>query len=115
MQSSAVGGVVGIVDLVVQPNAHVHPDTIASIVKRAAEELGKDPSKFGGHSLRAGFVTIAASNGATIEEIMHTTRHRSFEQVRGYIRRESPFERNASRVFFDPKKKAAVQSCHARA
>jgi hypothetical protein len=42
-------------------------------------------------------VTAAAQRGATLDEIMNTTRHRSAEQVIGYIRRETPFDRNASR------------------
>jgi integrase len=91
--------------LAVRPRAHLEPSTAAAIVREAATELGKKASQFGGHSLRAGFVTIAADQGASLEEIMNTTRHRSFEQVRGYIRRENPFERNASRVFFEPRKK----------
>jgi integrase len=91
--------------LVARPRSHIEPSAVLRCVQEAAAELGKHAQDFGAHSLRAGFVTIAADNGATIEEIMSTTGHQSFEQVRGYIRRESPFDRNASRVFFEPRNK----------
>lgn len=70
---------------------------VARIVKAAVASIGLDPDEYAGHSLRVGFVTSASEHGADLESIMATTRHRSFEQVRGYIRREDPFDRNASR------------------
>jgi hypothetical protein len=38
---------------------------VAAIVKQGAARLGFNPSTFGGHSLRAGFVTSAVKRGAT--------------------------------------------------
>jgi site-specific recombinase XerD len=39
-------------------------ETVAAVVKQGAPRLGFDPSTFGGHSLRAGFVTSAVKRGA---------------------------------------------------
>jgi site-specific recombinase XerD len=70
---------------------------VAMIVKDAVQKIGLDSRLYAGHSLRVGFITAAAERGASIDEIMNTTHHRSADQVVGYIHRESPFERNASR------------------
>ena len=70
-------------------------DAVARIIKDYADRLGLDPSRFGGHSLRAGFATTAALMGATEDEIALQTGHKSMTTLRGYIRRASLFERNA--------------------
>ena len=59
---------------------------IARAVKRAGEAVGLDPDTLGGHSLRAGFVTEAARRGETAFRIMATTRHRSTDSLKAYIR-----------------------------
>ncbi len=59
---------------------------IATAIKRAGEAAGLDPDTLGGHSLRTGFVTEAAGRGETAFRIMATTRHRSTESLKGYIR-----------------------------
>ncbi len=60
--------------------------TVARKVKQIAKFLGKDVSDFSAHSLRAGFATQAAINGASEREIQKQTRHKSLEILRGYIR-----------------------------
>jgi integrase len=75
----------------------LHDRAVARIVKAAIASLGLDPTEYAGHSLRSGFVTGAAKRGATIDEIVNTTGHRNAQQVIGYIRRATPFERNASK------------------
>jgi len=70
-------------------------DAVARIVKDYADRLGLDPRQFSGLSLRAGFVTTAALLGATEDEIALQTGHKSPTAVWRYIRRSSPFERNA--------------------
>jgi len=70
-------------------------DAVARIVKDYADRLGLDPRQFSGLSLRAGFVTTAALMGATENEIALQTGHKSPTAVWRYIRRSSPFERNA--------------------
>ncbi len=68
---------------------------IATAIKRAGEAAGLDPDTLGGHSLRAGFVTEAARRGETAFRIMATTRHRSTESLKGYIRPAADGERSA--------------------
>ena len=76
-------------------------ETVADVVKKAVERLGLDPDVYAGHSLRCGFVTSAALQGADLDEIMTQTGHKSVEQVRDYIRRENVFQNNATRGMFD--------------
>ncbi len=59
---------------------------VSRTVKKVAAFLGKDTSKFSGHSLRAGFVTQAALSGAREWEIQKQTRHKSLDVLRIYIR-----------------------------
>lgn len=59
---------------------------VALVVKRCAEAAGLDAAAYAGHSLRSGFATTAARNGASEAAIMRQTGHRSLQVVRGYIR-----------------------------
>ncbi len=70
----------------------LRPQSIAQVVKKYAEKAGYDPADFGGHSLRSGFATSAAANGATLFRLMDQTRHRSVETVRAYVRRAGLFD-----------------------
>lgn len=70
---------------------HMSPDAVRQILlKRAAMAglKGKRRRPISPHGLRAGFVTTAYRNGVRDEEIMEHTRHRSYETMRRYIRRE---------------------------
>ena len=69
---------------------------VARIVKKLAERAGLDPSKFAGHSLRAGHATSAAIAGASERSIMNQTGHRSVQMVRRYIREGSLFRENSA-------------------
>ena len=69
---------------------------IALIVKRAAEGAGLDPSTYSGHSLRAGFATTAAANGAPERAIANQTGHKSLEVLRRYVRHGQLFTDNAA-------------------
>src|SRR6202042_2991166 len=51
--------------------------TVARIVQRCALAAGLDPSRFAGHSLRAGFATTAAQKGKSLDAIMRQTGHKS--------------------------------------
>lgn len=64
----------------------LHPDAVGAIVQRALAQAGFEASKYGGHSLRAGFATQAAKNGATAFDIMRQTGHRSVQTVSRYVR-----------------------------
>ena len=66
-------------------------DAIASIVKQRVRAIGLDPTPYSGHSLRAGFVTSAASAGAPAWRIKAQTGHISDALVGRYIRLSDPF------------------------
>jgi integrase len=68
---------------------------IGDVVKFYAQRAGFDPAEFGGHSLRAGFVTSAADKGANADRIMDHTGHRSHAMVRIYTRRADTFADHA--------------------
>lgn len=70
--------------------------SVALVVKAAAEAAGLDAAKYAGHSLRAGLVTQAAKNGVGAADIMRQTGHRSVETVNRYVRKANLFEDNAS-------------------
>jgi integrase len=65
---------------------------VALVVKRRATLAGLEVTQFSGHSLRAGFVTSAAENGASIFKIMDVTRHKSVDVLRGYVRNREMFK-----------------------
>ena len=69
--------------------------SVADIVKRHVARLGLDPAAFGGHSLRAGFLTSAAAKGASIFKMMDTSRHKSVDTLRGYVRDAELFRDHA--------------------
>lgn len=69
--------------------------SVAMIVKGHAERFGLDPASFGGHSLRAGFLTSAAKRGASIFKMVDQSRHRSVETLRGYVRDAEIFRDHA--------------------
>lgn len=71
---------------------------VAEIVKRTVLRAGLDPTRFSGHSLRAGLVTSAAAAGASEIAISQQTGHRSMAILRRYIRESDPFRTNAAMV-----------------
>jgi len=50
---------------------------------------------YGGHSLRAGFVTEASANGATDRQIMKQTGHKSVAMVHRYAREDQADRQSA--------------------
>jgi integrase len=69
---------------------------VARVVKKLAKRAGLDPTKYAGHSLRAGHATSAAIAGASERSIMKQTGHRSVQMVRRYIRDGSLFRENSA-------------------
>jgi len=67
------------------------PRNVAAVVKQGAARLGFDPSTFGGHSLRAGFVTSAVKRGANLIKITDVTGHRNLEMLKTYSRDAEAF------------------------
>lgn len=72
---------------------------IAEIVKRAAVQVGLDPARYGGHSLRSGFATSAARGGADLSFVMLQTGHKSADSARRYVQQ--------GRLLSNPASKAA--------
>ena len=90
------GPVFGCIDRHVRLRANaLTPQTVALLVKAAAEGARLDPAEFAGHSLRAGFLTSAAEAGADALRMMEVSRHRRVETVTGYVRRASIFRGHA--------------------
>jgi integrase len=69
--------------------AGLDKDSIGRIVKRLVRRAKlANPESYGGHSLRAGFVTEASANGATDRQIMKQTGHKSIAMVHRYARED---------------------------
>lgn len=71
--------------------------SVRLILKESLKRAGISEKGFSGHSLRAGFVTVAAINGASERDIQKTTGHISLEVLRRYIRDADIFRESASK------------------
>ena len=60
--------------------------SVGVVVKRSAAKLGLDPRHYGGHSLRAGYVTTAALKGVPLWRVREQTGHSRETMVECYIR-----------------------------
>ena len=69
--------------------------SVALIIKKYAEKIGLDSSRYAGHSLRSGFATTAAEFGAEERNIMAMTGHKTTQMVRRYIQEANLFKNNA--------------------
>lgn len=76
------------------PQARLSAPAVRLVVRRRAAAAGLDPDRFAAHSLRSGFATQAAANGAQERLVMEHGRWRSITVARGYIRRGSLFNDN---------------------
>jgi integrase len=75
----------------------MHPDSIGKRVKDLVRRAKiANPKEYGGHSLRAGFVTEASANGATNNQIMKQTGHTSEAMVRRYARGDQQDKQTAA-------------------
>lgn len=75
--------------------ARLTPHSVGQIVKTYAARAGYDPAAFGGHSLRAGFLTSAAERGKSLDRMMAVSRHKRVDTVLGYVRRADDFKDHA--------------------
>ena len=69
--------------------------SVALIIKKYAEKVGLDSTRYAGHSLRSGFATTAAEFGAEERNIMAMTGHKTTQMVRRYIQEANLFKNNA--------------------
>lgn len=72
---------------------------VARIVKHYAAAAGYDPTQFSGHSLRAGFLTEAAGQGATIFKMQEVSRHKTVQILADYVRAADRFRNHAGESF----------------
>ncbi|WP_337918498.1 DNA recombinase [Pseudaminobacter soli (ex Zhang et al. 2022)] len=68
-------------------------------MKHYADAAGLDIDKLSGHSLRAGVITSAADNRASIRRIMEVSRHRDPRSVETYVRRADRYSDHAGDGF----------------
>jgi integrase len=76
-------------------------DTVARIVKRRAELAGLDPEMFGGHSLRAGFMTEAGYRRISMIEAMNLSGHKDVATAAIYYRAGEVLRVEAGRMMDD--------------
>jgi integrase len=83
------------IELIIRRNKYLQNKT-----NEAKAEASEDPTKaipnFGGHFLRAGFVTQAYINGASEVDIMAQTGHRKSDTLKKYIRELDEWKNNAA-------------------
>lgn len=72
---------------------------IARLVQAHAAAAGYDPTQFAGHSLRAGFLTEGAAQGATIFKLQEVSRHKSVQVLSDYVRNAELFRDHAGQRF----------------
>lgn len=72
------------------------PQAVAIVVKERAQAAGLDPTKYAGHSLRAGLVTSAAQAGVSSWKIRQQTGHKSDAMLARYVRDANIFVDNAA-------------------
>ena len=78
---------------------------VASLVQTLARRARLE-GDFGAHSLRAGFVTVAAQAKVSLDAIARTTRHKSLAVLRGYVRPGTGVRRRCPH--FDDRLKGAL-------
>lgn len=75
----------------------LNSQSVALVIKQLASQVGLDPTRYAGHSLRSGFLTSAARNRASIFKMADQSRHKSLDVLREYVRNEERFEHHAAR------------------
>lgn len=74
---------------------HVTGQTVNDLLRRRVAAIELDSAEYGGHSLRAGFITQAFRDGATHHEVMRQSGHRDYRSVDVYSRERDPLKHNA--------------------
>jgi integrase len=82
---------------------------IATMVKQRITEIGRNPSRYSGHSLRAGFATGAARLGVPKWRIKAQTGHLSDSALERYIREGELYSSDAPNVLAAFAEQAAQQ------
>lgn len=77
-------------------DAPLTAQAVTLVIKERAKSVGLDPSRYAGHSLRAGLVTSAAQLGVSSWKIRQQTGHASDAMLSRYIREANIFVDNAA-------------------
>lgn len=72
--------------------------TVSDIVKQRVEMCGRDPSEFGGHSLRRGFMTESGRQGIPIGDAMDLSDHKSVQVAMTYYEEGAVLENPAGNL-----------------
>lgn len=72
----------------------LQPERISQVVQELVARIGLDPTKYGGHSLRAGLITALAEAGASDLTISRQSLHRDMATLRRYVRPMDVFRNN---------------------
>lgn len=72
---------------------------VARLVQGCARQAGLNPAEFAAHSLRAGFLTEAARQGASIFKMREVSRHKSVQVLAEYVREADLFRDHAGERF----------------
>jgi site-specific recombinase XerC len=70
--------------------------TFYDVVKNGVAAIGLDASKYGSHSMRSGWISTAARNGASLWKMKEISRHKSTDVLAGYVREAELFQQHAS-------------------
>ena len=71
--------------------------TVNGIVKRTVKLAGYNPEKYGGHSLRIGFISQTRNTNAPDHTIMKVTGHRDHRMIDHYAQTGNIFQNIASK------------------
>lgn len=76
-------------------DTHISGQVVLAAVVRHSLAAGLDAKHYGGHSLRAGFVTSALKKGLNPHQIMRQSWHTSERMIEVYSREDTPLDNNA--------------------
>ena len=76
-------------------NYRLTDQSVVLLIKNYLNLAGIENKNYSGHSLRAGFATVAAESGADERSIMAMTGHKTTQMVRRYIQEANLFKNNA--------------------
>lgn len=74
---------------------HLTGEALSRMLRRRAQQAGLS-GRWGGRSLRTGFISTAADLDIPLELIARQSRHATLDSLILYIRQDDPFRRNAS-------------------
>ncbi len=76
----------------------IRTKTVARIIKKRAEMAGIDPARFGGHSLRSGFITEAGLQGKPLGDIMALSGHKTAAVALSYYQPGAAINNSAAKL-----------------